>query len=43
VSVTLEVAHNLPHVWPLFQNLLPEAGRTLDMLSIWIEARTSTR
>ena len=43
VSVTLEVAHNLPHVWPLFHNLLPEARRTLDMLSIWIKARTSTR
>ncbi|UOA16088.1 MULTISPECIES: alpha/beta hydrolase [Sulfitobacter] len=38
VSVTFEEAHDLPHVWPLFQNHLPEARATLASLADWINA-----
>lgn len=36
VDVTLCVEHDLPHVWPLFHNILPEARATLDALAEWI-------
>ncbi|MFC6636503.1 alpha/beta hydrolase fold domain-containing protein [Sulfitobacter sp. JBTF-M27] len=36
VDVTLEERHDLPHVWPIFHNILPEARDTLDDLAIWI-------
>lgn len=32
----LEADH--PHVWPIFHNILPEAGNTLDALASWIKA-----
>lgn len=38
VPVTLQVEQNLPHVWPLFHNLLPEARSTLNQLATWIKA-----
>ena len=36
VRVTLEEAHDLLHVWPIFHNTLPEARVTLDALARWI-------
>jgi acetyl esterase/lipase len=38
VAVSLTIADNLPHVWPLFHGILPEADQTLDELSQWITA-----
>lgn len=39
VSVTMHVAHDLPHVWPIFHNVLPEARSTLRDLAQWIKGR----
>mmetsp|Transcript_23334 Transcript_23334/g.40599 ORF Transcript_23334/g.40599 Transcript_23334/m.40599 type:complete len:218 (-) Transcript_23334:3490-4143(-) len=39
VPVDLELLHNLPHVWPMFHNILPEARTTLDQLTTWIKAQ----
>lgn len=39
VDVTLEEREDLPHVWPLFHNILPEARETLDGLAEWIRQR----
>ena len=36
VPTTLVVEHDLPHVWPLMQAVLPEGRRTLDDLGQWI-------
>lgn len=36
VDATLVVEHDLPHVWPIFHNVLPEARKTLNELGIWI-------
>lgn len=36
VNVTYLEEHDLPHVWPLFHNILPEARRTLDLLADWV-------
>jgi len=36
VAVTFEERHDLPHVWPIFHNFLPEARQTLDDLAEWI-------
>ncbi|WP_272008730.1 alpha/beta hydrolase [Roseovarius sp. ZX-A-9] len=36
VDVTCIVEHDLPHVWPIFQTLLPEARQTLAELAAWI-------
>ena len=36
VDATLEERHDLPHVWPFFHNILPEARETLDQLADWI-------
>lgn len=38
LPVTLQEEHDLPHVWPLFHNHLPEAQRTLEALGQWINA-----
>ena len=35
-DVTLVVEHDLPHVWPIFHNILPEGRQTLDALAQWI-------
>lgn len=39
VTTTLCVEHDLPHVWPIFHNVLPEARSTLAALAKWISAR----
>lgn len=36
VPVELVVTRDLPHVWPLFHNFLPEARQTLDALAAWV-------
>jgi monoterpene epsilon-lactone hydrolase len=36
VEVKLVVEHDLPHVWPIFHNILPEGRRSLDALGQWI-------
>ena len=38
VEVTCKIEHDLPHVWPLFHNLLPEARTTLQAVAAWITA-----
>ena len=42
VDVALRVETDLPHVWPIFQNILPEARETLTDLSHWIRAQTGS-
>lgn len=42
VDVTLIEEHDLPHVWPLFHNILPEARRTLDQVADWINTQAGT-
>ena len=37
VSTTLVERQDLPHVWPFFHNVLPEARETLDQLAGWIK------
>ncbi|WP_299704521.1 alpha/beta hydrolase [uncultured Tateyamaria sp.] len=39
VDVTYVEEHDLPHVWPLFHNTLPEARRTLNALAAWIRVQ----
>lgn len=39
VNVSVEARHDLPHVWPMFHNMLPEAHETLDNLGAWIRQR----
>ncbi len=41
VAVSLNIAQDLPHVWPLFQRLLPEADATLADLAQWIRRQPS--
>ncbi|MDT8328644.1 MAG: alpha/beta hydrolase [Roseovarius sp.] len=41
VAVACKVEHDLPHVWPLFQGLLPEAMATLGQVSAWITSLSS--
>ncbi len=36
VDVQCRIAHNRPHVWPIFQRLLPEADQTLADVADWI-------
>lgn len=36
VAVTVEDARDLPHVWPIFHNALPEARATLRRVARWI-------
>lgn len=38
-DATLRVRRDLPHVWPIFHNILPEARETLDDLAAWIRQR----
>lgn len=38
VWVTEVIEHDLPHVWPFFHNILPEAKATLKDLAAWIRA-----
>ena len=38
VPATLVVEKDLPHVWPIFHNILPEARHTLDDLTHWINS-----
>lgn len=38
VAVTEIIAHDLPHVWPMLHNILPEAQATLRDLAGWIRA-----
>ncbi|WP_339760748.1 alpha/beta hydrolase [uncultured Sulfitobacter sp.] len=38
VDVNFHEEHDLPHVWPIFHNILPEARQTLDDLAGWITA-----
>jgi monoterpene epsilon-lactone hydrolase len=37
VEVTMEKARDLPHVWPIFHNTLPEARATLRRVAAWIK------
>ncbi|WP_137699715.1 alpha/beta hydrolase [Marimonas lutisalis] len=39
VEVTEVIEHDLPHVWPIFQRMLPEADATLKALARWISSR----
>ncbi|KIC50075.1 alpha/beta hydrolase fold domain-containing protein [Tateyamaria sp. ANG-S1] len=43
VDVTYVEEHDLPHVWPIFHNTLPEARATLNALAAWIRAQTGAR
>ncbi|WP_299683981.1 alpha/beta hydrolase [uncultured Tateyamaria sp.] len=43
VAVTYVEEHDLPHVWPIFHNLLPEARATLANLAVWIRAQASSK
>ena len=36
VDVTFVEERDLPHVWPIFHNILTEARQTLDDLADWI-------
>lgn len=36
VTVQERIARDLPHAWPIFHNVLPEARATLDELAVWI-------
>ena len=42
VDVTFEERADLPHVWPLFHNTLPEARETLDHLAEWIRRQQAS-
>ena len=37
VRVEMELQEDLPHVWPLFHGLLPEARQTLDRIAGWVK------
>ena len=41
VQVDVKTERDLPHVWPLFHNLLPEARSTLREAADWIRQRTA--
>ncbi|MEM6375441.1 MAG: alpha/beta hydrolase fold domain-containing protein, partial [Pseudomonadota bacterium] len=36
VPLDLHIERDLPHVWPMFHNYLPEARVTLESLGVWI-------
>lgn len=40
VDVTMKLEHDLPHVWPIFHNVLPEARATLTALANWLRTQT---
>jgi acetyl esterase/lipase len=39
VDVAFTERHDLPHVWPIMHNILPEGRETLDALAAWIRQR----
>lgn len=39
VDVQVHIERDLPHVWPFFHSVLPEARMTLDRLAAWINRR----
>ena len=39
-DVTEVIEDDLPHVWPIFHNLLPEAVTTLKQVATWINSRS---
>ncbi len=39
VEVSIRLWDNMPHVWPIFQRLLPEARRTMDEVAEYLTAR----
>ncbi|WP_300548663.1 alpha/beta hydrolase [Roseovarius sp.] len=41
VATECRIEHDLPHVWPLFQGLLPEAQDTLYQVALWITSLSS--
>lgn len=43
VDVTEVIERDLPHVWPIFHNLLPEARHTLRDLGAWIRSLSASR
>lgn len=40
-TTDVRITHDLPHVWPLFHNILPEARVTLLELGNWIRRQTT--
>lgn len=40
VDVTLKVEEDLPHIWPIFHNVLPEGMATLQSLAEWLTAQS---
>lgn len=42
VAVHETVEHDLPHVWPMFQRLMPEANATLEALAAWISSLSAS-
>jgi len=40
VEVDLTIESDLPHIWPIFHNSLPEARATIRSLTAWIRLRT---
>lgn len=43
VPTTFAEQHDLPHVWPLFHNMLPEARQTLDEVTDWLRGQLRSR
>ena len=41
VNVTLRICHDLPHVWPLHQTILPEARATLREVADFVQTSLS--
>lgn len=41
VDTTLTIRQGLPHVWPIFHNVLPEGRETLRDVAEWIKQRTA--
>jgi acetyl esterase/lipase len=39
VDVEMHIERDLPHVWPIFHHILPEARMTMDKLAGWIKRR----
>ncbi|WP_421905526.1 alpha/beta hydrolase [Mameliella sp.] len=42
VTVQEDIARDLPHVWPIFHNILPEARITLRRIARWINSLSQT-
>ncbi|MEM7732378.1 MAG: alpha/beta hydrolase [Pseudomonadota bacterium] len=42
VDTTVLLETNVPHVWPMFHNILPEARGTLTKLADWLLMRTGS-